>query len=1102
MRRIQSAMLSAKPQKSPAKAADTKISPLKLALRRAQQAADERNKTITVPLNQTASNTSLIRNGMRNIFAPRFPAQSVPVPRQNTCVQAVNGRTAISISSEKFGGANEPTDIPKDLLRAVIFSSNSKSTRVVSPPSTSPPFLDLPVPPPMDRVVLRTPQRKAPAISLPPVPDVPTQRAIGEMISSTPPRIAFDLSSEKGARNFIFSDELTPGTKERRQSFDFTSEYAKLDRGDQRTSFVEALQRVVSMEMLSTQAVPRLELAPVLATTSLAIHEATRLLSEVQYSAYQYAPERGRSEEEEPSSAGTIRNRPVPFQGELAFQSRISKAREAHGQGFSLSAPPCELAFLAPVQPKRRGHKRGESGLSIATMSSLGDLVDTSIRGDFTNYFDIDFAEHLKRLSVMTTDSVDAASDICGLASEASETQASSQHVDATNPRAPTRRALRRRSPSIQSADSIDALLLCTIRDGPPVSMRNNRRSSYISCHRRSGSKDSGFGRPDWAAQGRHSSSGSVTSFHSAAYPGRPALGERMFQLDAGIKLSSIAGSPPDERASASHKRQRSEDSLLDESEAAFISLINSPVAHQDSHVKTPSIGSNSVFESDGSNLDHSFCFKGPEPASMISTSFISGSPLATRFNAARYSSQVNTPGVRGEETCLQGEGESITMISEAVRSHAGMPSLSRCTGPGQTPQLNERQLPNSSVVRSQKPRSAPRRRPVTLVFSDHPSETPGLSSPSASETSSRISLETRFSDSSSIFDARRNRPYAAGHYRQKSSAGVKLHATIREEPSTVTLRPTKISTSPKCVPAEPKIVSWDADQLEEGSMHTLKSWLEWQREAGDEYQKVKDEWVDSEESKHAVAGQSYISRGLETLMHLAEFKMPMTTQQISDFLAASSESYKPLDELPLGRIVHRRKSSLSDTRLLTSPYGLPLLKPPQAYKPKTSLITKFERTNSTNSSNFSFFAEDLPISAPTPVSAVFAPFAREHPPSPPPTIAAFVPFTPFQPMLDANNSQDQADQEGDKEKDEMRRSRVTSNARRQALGWGRRRNSDGPTKVQEAVKKIDNAAFVPANKDAPVPRVIAKKDRENVPHASLVPHRSRSRTIADDDSS
>ena len=185
-------------------------------------------------------------------------------------------------------------------------------------------------------------------------------------------------------------------------------------------------------------------------------------------------------------------------------------------------------------------------------------------------------------------------------------------------------------------------------------------------------------------------------------------------------------------------------------------------------------------------------------------------------------------------------------------------------------------------------------------------------------------------------------------------------------------------------------------------------------------------------------------------LMDVPEFRVPKTFQEIVDFLAQSAATYKPLEQLPNARSAHRLESSLSKSRSLISPYGLPLPKPnepePGVHKPKTSLLTKFERTHSTpaTSSTFTWSDEDCsPGLPPAPLSAVFAQFAREIPPSPPPTLAAVTPFSPFRLSVF-----DIAQKDGDKNK-ETRRSRVTSFARRQALGWGRRRNSDGPTKVE-----------------------------------------------------
>jgi serine/arginine repetitive matrix protein 2 len=382
------------------------------------------------------------------------------------------------------------------------------------------------------------------------------------------------------------------------------------------------------------------------------------------------------------------------------------------------------------------------------------------------------------------------------------------------------------------------------------------------------------------------------------------------------------------------------------------------------------------------------------------------------------------------------------------------------------------------------------------------------LTSPSASEASSRMSLETRFSENPSIFSASRVRPRGMGHARQVSSAGLQLPATIREQPSMATLRANRCSSSPPRV----QVVGWDGDVTveKESAEKAVKCWLSFQREADDEYKRTKYSWQDSEESKHAVAGESIVvSRLTKEADEEVEFRVPTSPAEIATFLAKSSQAYKPLEQLPQGRTAHRRKSSLSDARLLTSPYGLPLPKPPQPYatvsalskkvplglpqpkphniipdKKKGSLQTKYERTNSSTSSHFSGISDEDPI-PPPPVSAVFAKFTRELPVSPPPKLAAVTPFSPFQlPGFESTGKMksDVSSDEKAREKAEMeKRERVDSNVRRVALGWGRRRNSDGPVKVVEAESKAGPRRVVGGKPTATMGRAAVYRDQENM---------------------
>jgi serine/arginine repetitive matrix protein 2 len=152
-----------------------------------------------------------------------------------------------------------------------------------------------------------------------------------------------------------------------------------------------------------------------------------------------------------------------------------------------------------------------------------------------------------------------------------------------------------------------------------------------------------------------------------------------------------------------------------------------------------------------------------------------------------------------------------------------------------------------------------PRRRPANLVFKPHAStsqpDTPALSSPSASEASSRFSLETRFTDAPSIITATRFRP---GHLRQKSSAGIgaKLQATIKEERSSATLRANRKAQADHVGKARQdgiQTVDWDEHDT---PLETVRSWVEWKREADEEFWQTRTYWIDDKESQDAMAGE------------------------------------------------------------------------------------------------------------------------------------------------------------------------------------------------------------------------------------------------------
>lgn len=253
-----------------------------------------------------------------------------------------------------------------------------------------------------------------------------------------------------------------------------------------------------------------------------------------------------------------------------------------------------------------------------------------------------------------------------------------------------------------------------------------------------------------------------------------------------------------------------------------------------------------------------------------------------------------------------------------------------------------------------------------------------------------------------------------------------------------------------------------DEDDDDEGSIESITAWLRFQREADEVCKRTKSDFRDSVESKAAVA----------------EFQAKFSPQSVADLLAKSAASYKPLEQYSPAvprRQAHRRKSSLADARAVSSPYGLPVLTamPP---KPKRgSLTTKFERSHSATSNRSS---ED---GVSTPNTGIFAHLMSDLVPSPrsPAQRAASTGPSPFGRFLPSCGSPGDVFnlaatlsapiarggkasapplrtaqplvQKSDNQAGTENRARVDSGTRRKALGWGRRRTSDGPDQAMQS---------------------------------------------------
>lgn len=737
LRRFRSAMLSTKRSSSPIKSTGS-ISPLKLALHRAQVAARKESAEAVSATPPVAAPTelpksSLVKKGMRNIFAPPSPAPSVPkrspirripVPQIPAELKAMSlsrhastASSATPVTDDHVGmgqtmgpGAVEQraklsmratagfpgfSDVPEDLL-AIVGAGITTALPPPSPNKTA--TLGLPPPPPLDRISPRRPARAAPAISLPPLPDEALANEPSR-ISPIQPHISLEFARDGQPRDSVLSDILSATG-----DFDFTSEYAALDRGEQRSSFLDAAQHFggsglmgqhMSMDsdlqhFTSTRTLPTIEQSPDSDHTDTASSDESSIRETEESGAetdtareigvpHNLEQTAGSVETSRPAASRS--ERPKPFQGQLAFQQRMSAAYQQPTLALpsptvevspqsTMLAPPDALPVPAPA--RRRTHRRDESGLSIATMSSIGAVIETDIAGDYTNYFEVNFKQHLDHQRQLSggeaSSGLDVPTDAVSPRHFASSESVSSANEGTSDRRAPTRRGHHRRNSSIVSTESITDFSIVKAH-GPPVSLHNRRRSSYISKHRRSGSGDSGWGRADWASHQRNSSIDSVVSNISVSRLARPGLGDRMFQLDGGVQLTSITGSPPDDvrpMEGPSHARSPSLDSMFsgETPQTSFDSMFDTSIDHSRSTSTSDDsiFGATSDIEAEHAMVQRGFFLKGMRPVSKVSMTS-SENPDDTFINVAKYGRRWN---VKADETPLEADGEG-GMSSESI---------------------------------------------------------------------------------------------------------------------------------------------------------------------------------------------------------------------------------------------------------------------------------------------------------------------------------------------------------------------------------------------------------------------------------------------------
>jgi serine/arginine repetitive matrix protein 2 len=471
------------------------------------------------------------RPARRNIFAPPSPQvtahrlasldfsdETVGMPKR----RPMSGASAFNDRVEH----DVPQDL-RDLFANVDFTSSAMAS----------PIAGLPQIPSSDRRPTSARRRRNPhSAALPSSPLSPdhqdewSQPSVAQVPHSPP---------MESARGSMLSE------------FNFEYEVAKLNKGTHRASFVEALQKAKDNCSQSSHDMPPLPPLPA----------PPARYDNFRNSQFEDAcSERGSSTSTVIVAAAARRS---PFMGTFAFQQHASTINgshsppteepleqeqvpdieihdvsqftqdEAEDEGRFEHASEEDMTDLVPP-PQRRYHKRDESGVSIATMSSIGEVIETGVAADYTNYFDVQFAKELSKAAAPPATEAPTHSRQSSVASTAS---------------AHGHRRGHSRHTSIASLASIDGLEHALgFAPGPPISLHNRKRSSYISKHRQSGSSfEAAFGRSDWAAaHRRNSSDDSVMSNLSASRICRPGLGDRMFQLDGGVQLTSITASPLD----------------------------------------------------------------------------------------------------------------------------------------------------------------------------------------------------------------------------------------------------------------------------------------------------------------------------------------------------------------------------------------------------------------------------------------------------------------------------------------------------------------------------------------------------------------------------
>lgn len=757
----------------------------------------------------------------------------------------------------------------------------------------------------------------------------------------------------------------------------------------------------------------------------------------------------------------------------------------------------------------RRSHVRDMSLFSVASVSSYGDVVDSGLEDPFG------YARGLSRppssdMSMSMSMSVDDTfSFIHRGRRQRIDSDASSFYFRAPGANQALqagRHGHRRHESGISIASN-----------APPVSLYNR---SYGG-HRRSESNASvssmahsyalhgaSGGRAAWARHRQDPSVDSTWSEISARRLGRPGLGDKMFEHEPGMPLSAISASPPESVASDLRSRG-SWDSIADGGKCS--SVDDSLFEKSDSRT---SMSSDSVFGHDESypQYDKQLPPRQYRPISVLSE-FSVHSPRkeddtmitmldGNHVRRRSINSMIGaSPCVRVEkmkhsavqlpQAILQFKQEDSNRDDSPKNRLLQQPSIASTSSHqfgdermimARKGLLERQSLEDSALIahgedllaslRSQsifcRPEPASRSRSSTVTSSSG-AETPPLSSSDGSSMSggsqssidighlSSLLVNSTLPSSGAARARARPRARGTGHRRRISQARASrtsVYETIQEEPSTAN-SPFSVQALGCSTGARDSIFIVDGDNE---SMHS-----DWDDERGittlRRYYALRDEAQETvSESKRVWPDTAF------SIFAVQSFRPPSNHGGMRAMLEHSQKHYGPLpSELRPRRIRSRTSSRASPYPL---PHVLPSFSPEQTRPSDISAAVNTSASRRDASSTTSALRE----------VSVNANSGNINALSPPPALCVIKPFTPF--AVEFEKSKQNKAPTGLPPL--PARPRVTSSARRTALGWTKR--STGKSSSSDQKENVGQGMIItpsetlrinrPRPRGRPTPRV------------------------------